>query len=305
MGILLAGVLAAGAAGPSAGTTLQCVEGDGAVEVSEGGVPVLRYSHGATAVPKGTGGEFARGDYVSALYGLNGELLTEDYPKDHPHHRAVNWSWATIQWNGEVRDLFAVRGIWSRPAGKPQVDTGAGSAVITAESVWKWDDKTPVVAESVRIRVHPKEGEGRAIDFDIKLAALVEGLEFCGRLEAGYGGFNIRMAPAKGQQIVFHTDPADARPVRAWADYSAEFDGGRDRSGLAILQSADGPQYPQEWREYPQLNFFQPLYPGGTPISMPKDRQVSLRYRLWIHPGGADDNKLSEQWDLYNRAIRK
>ena len=38
-------------------------------------------------VPAGTAPELARGDYVSALYGLDGELLTDDYPKDHPHHR--------------------------------------------------------------------------------------------------------------------------------------------------------------------------------------------------------------------------
>jgi hypothetical protein len=305
MCVLLTGVLAAGAAEPSPGTTIQCVEGEGFVEVSEGGVPILRYNHGVTAVPKGTGEEFARGDYVSALYGLKGELLTEDYPKDHPHHRAVNWSWATVRWKGEERDLFAVRGIWSRPVDKPQVDTDEGSCVITAASVWKWDDKTPVVAEAMRIRVHPRNDQGRAIDFDIKLAALVEGLEFCGRLEAGYSGFNIRMAPAEGQKIVFHTDPAEAQPRRAWADYSAEFSGAKGRTGLAILQPVDNPQYPQEWREYPQLNFFQPLYPGGKLNPMPKGQPVNLRYRLWVHPGGAEEKVLAEQWDLYNKATEK
>ncbi len=293
------------AAEPSSASSIRCVEGDGFVDVSEGGVPILRYSHGVTTVPKDTGAEFARGDYVSALYGLKGELLTEDYPKDHPHHRAVNWSWATVQWNGDVRDLFAVRGIWARPVGKPRVDNTAGLAEITAESVWKWDDKTPVVAESVSVRVFPQTDAGRAIDFDIKLTALVEGLEFCGRLEAGYSGFNIRMAPAQGQKIVFQSDPAEAQPRRAWADYSAEFSGAKGRTGLAILQPADNPQYPQEWREYPQLNFFQPLYPGGKLIPMPKAAPVGLRYRLWIHDGGADEKALAAQWDLYNKTADK
>jgi hypothetical protein len=302
--IALCAIAGAAIAEPSAGPAVQCTEGDGFVDVSEGGVPILRYSHGATTVPKGTGEEFARGDYVSALYGLKGELLTEDYPKDHPHHRAVNWSWATVQWKSEVRDLFAVRGIWSRPLDRPQVGTEAASCIITAASVWKWDDKTPVVAEAVRIRAHPRNDQGRAIDFDIKLAALVEGLEFCGRLDAGYSGFNIRMAPAEGQKIVFHTDPAEARPRRAWADYSAEFSGAKGRSGLAILQPADNPGCPQEWREYPQLNFFQPVYPGGKLVPMPKDKPIVLHYRLWIHPGGANDKALAAQWNLYNNMAR-
>jgi hypothetical protein len=303
--ILLSQFPVFGVAQPSPGPAVQCSEGDGYVDVSESGVPILRYNHGVTAVPEGVGAEFARGDYVSRLYGLDGQLLTEDFPKDHPHHRAVNWSWATIKWNGEMRDLFAVSGIWARPVGKPEVANVAGSALIDAKSVWKWDDKTPVVAESVSIRVFPRTDRGRVIDFDIQLTALVEGLEFCGRLDAGYSGFNVRMAPAQGQEIVFHTDPVEAEPRRAWADYSAEFSGGEGRSGLAILQKADNAFYPNEWREYPGLNFFQPVYPGGTLIPMPKDIPIRLRYRLWIHRGGADDKALAAQWDIYNRAVDK
>lgn len=293
------------AAAPLSAQGIQYSEGDGFVDVSEGGIPVLRYSHGVTEVPEGIGKEFVRGDYVSAVYGLEGQLLTEDYPKDHPHHRAVNWSWATVQWNGETRDLFAVRGIWARPVGKPKVRMEAGSVVIVAESVWKWDDKAPVVGESVHIHIFPKTEQGRAIDVEITLTAMVEGLEFCGRLEAGYSGFNVRMAPAKDQEIVFHTDLVEAQPRRAWADYSAEFSGSKGRSGLAILQHMDNPLYPQEWRKYPELNFFQPIYPGGKLIAMAKDKPVLLRYRLWIHPGGAEETKLVEQWDHYNRPGEK
>jgi hypothetical protein len=286
-------------AGASDAEELRYNCGEGYVEVTEGGHPVLRYDHDSTAPPEGIGAEFARGDYISALYGLHGELLTEDYPQDHAHHRAVNWSWATIRWNGEERDLFAVRGIWARPVGEPRVNRTGGAVEIVADSVWQWDDATPVVSETVTIRVWPREDQGRAVDIDLRLAATVEGLEFCGRLEAGYSGFNVRMAPAPGQAIVFHTDPADASPRRAWADYSAEFDGGNGRSGLTLLQCAGNPGYPQEWREYPQLNFFQPIYPGGQLIPMAKDAPVRLRYRLWIHRGGADEAALTAAWDAY------
>lgn len=279
---------------------LEYVEGDGYVYVSEDGIPVLRYSHDATAVPKGTALQLARGDYVSLLYGLDGELLTDDYPKDHPHHRGVNWSWATIQWKGEERDLFAVRGILARPVGKPRVSVTDGAVLIEADSLWKWDDTTPVVSESVSIHVHPQSDQGRGIDFDIRLKSLVDGLEFCGRLEAGYSGFTVRMAPAKDQDIVFHADPPDAKPCRAWADYTAEFSGGKGRSGLAIIQNTGNPLYPNEWRKYPELNFFQPIYPGGKPIPMSKTDPIRLCYRLWIHRGGTDEGLLTRQWDAYN-----
>ena len=175
----------------------------------------------------------------------------------------MNWSWATIQWKGEERDLFAVRGILARPVGKPRVSVTDGAVLIEADSQWKWDDTTPVVSESVSIRIQPQSAQGRGIDFDIRLKSLVDGLTFCGRLEAGYSGFTVRMAPAKGQDIVFHTAAPDTKPSRAWADYTAEFNGGKGRSGLAILQCAENPLHPQEWRKYPELNFFQPIYPGG------------------------------------------
>ena len=298
---LLGGMTAIRAAEPPA---LTFAEAGGVIEVRDGALPVLRYSHGTTPVPEGTGVAYARGDYICTLHGLDGELLTDDYPEDHPHHRAVNWAWATIRWNGEDRDLFAVRGIWARPVGQPRVTTGTGGVAITADSVWKWDDETAVVGESVSITIHPQTAAGRAIDIGIYLEALVDDLSYGGRLEAGYSGFNIRMAPAKGQAIVVHGDPADAQPCRAWADYSAEFAGGARRSGLAILQFAGNPDYPQPWREYPNLNFFQPIYPGGTLVPLKPGEPVDLRYRLWIHRGRADPQALHAAWDDYHQHVR-
>ncbi|MDQ1257827.1 MAG: hypothetical protein QG656_2433, partial [Candidatus Hydrogenedentes bacterium] len=264
-----------------------------------GAAPVLRYCHETTPVPAGIGPEFARGDYVHPLYGLDGEVLTEDYPADHPHHRAVNWSWATIQWRGETRDLFAVRGIYARPVSL-RADTTGGKASIDAESVWKWDDKEEVVREKVLIETYLRDDKGRIVDFTIQLTPVVEGIEFCGRLEAGYSGFNVRMAPGEGQRISLYNDPVDALPCRSFGDYSAQFPGGKGRSGLAILQCSANPKYPSEWREYPQLNFFQPAFPGGALIPMPKGETITLKYRLWVHADGVDDVDLAAQWDAYN-----
>ncbi|MCP4643223.1 MAG: hypothetical protein GY851_22440, partial [bacterium] len=173
------------------------------VHVSEDGVPVLRYHHGVTEVPEGVDKVFERGDYVSALYGLEGELLTGDFPSDHVHHRAVNWSWATVKWKDDARDMFAVRnpytgpvtgGLWARPTRMMRAEDGPCAegdpvgGVIEAESEWKWDDEAAIVREHVLIRIHPKEDHGRLVDFEMRLTPLVDELEFCGRIEAGYSG---------------------------------------------------------------------------------------------------------------------
>ncbi|HUT25923.1 MAG TPA: DUF6807 family protein [Sumerlaeia bacterium] len=275
------------------------------VDVTENGRLVLRYSHGSTAPPAGIDAQYARGDYISHLYGLDGELLTEDYPADHAHHRAVNWSWATLRRRGEMRDAFAVRGVWARPVRMNRAHGGDIFALIDAESEWKWDDKDPVVHERVIIRAFQTAGRNeqrRCVDVEIHLTALVEDLEFCGRLDQGYSGFNLRMAPAKGQRIVLHNDPPDAEPRRSWADYSAFFRGEeKERSGVAVLQHKSNPLYPSEWLQYPNLNYFQPAYPGGKPIAMPKGETITLRYRLWIHSGELSEEELSDLWTTYNQ----
>jgi AcrR family transcriptional regulator len=37
--------------------------------------------------------KFRRSCYIHPLYGLDGEVMTEDFPVDHRHHRGVFWAW--------------------------------------------------------------------------------------------------------------------------------------------------------------------------------------------------------------------
>ena len=38
----------------------------------------------------------SRPHYVHPLYGLDGELLTEDFPRDHLHHHGIFWAWHQV-----------------------------------------------------------------------------------------------------------------------------------------------------------------------------------------------------------------
>lgn len=296
-----------------AGVTMKLDEENGQFDFAEQGKPVLRFNHGMTKAPEGMDPALRRGDYISALYGPNGELMTEDYPKDHPHHRAINWSWATIRWNGETRDQFAVKGVWAIPSNLGVNGGGPVLGYVHAESVWLWTNAPPtlmavqlgqpgisIADEKAVIRVFRSSGAGRFVDIEITLTARVEGLEFCGRLDAGYSGFNLRMAPGEGQQIVLFNDSPDVTKRRSWGDYSAVFKGGQGRSGVAVLQNASNPLYPSDWLQYPALNFFQPAFPGGKLIPMPKDQPIVLRYRLWVHGEAPDATCLSDLWTAYN-----
>jgi len=272
------------------------------VEVFEGGLPVLRYNHGTFPVREGIEVRYARGDYISPLFGLHGEVLTEDYPRDHPHHRAVSWSWPVTRWKDEVRDIWAVSGVWARPVEIRRAVGGVVLAVVDAVSLWKWSDKDPIVREEVLIRAFRQRGRCRFVDVQVHLTGLVDGVAIGGRPKAGYGGFTLRAAPGKKQQILAHVDPPQARPRRAWLDYSAEFAGGKGRTGITILEHVTNPDYPSELKQYSDLNCVMSAFPGDREVPLPVGKTLVLKYRLWIHSGSADEATPADVWAAYAAA---
>jgi len=270
--------------------------------IQEGGRPVLRYHHGTVPVPPGTDAKYARGDYISPLFGPSGEVLTDDYPKDHPHHRGVSWSWPVTRWKNEVRDIWAVVGVWARPVAMKRVEAGPVMAVLEAESVWKWGDKDPIVREDVLIRAFRQSGLGRFVDVEVRLTGLVEGVAIGGRPHAGYGGFGLRAAPCQQRQITPHLDPAAASPRRSWLDYSGVFAGGQGRSGIAIFEHVANPGYPNELHQYPGCNYAMPALPGQSELPLPPGKPLVLKQRLWIHSGSPDEKLFADVWAAYANA---
>jgi hypothetical protein len=275
-------------------------------DVVQGKAPVLRYSYGSVPVPQGTHKHFAegesyeRGDYISDLFGPSGQLLTEDYPDDHPHHRGVWWSWPVTRWGDQLADIWAVVRVHARPGSKkPRLTAGPVMAEIEAESLWKWEDKTSIVRENVLIRAFRSTEAGRYVDVRVCLTGLVDDVAIGGRPERGYGGFAIRAQPGQEQRIVPHTDPENAKPRRAWIDYSAVFPGGSQRVGITLLEHPTNPDYPSELQAYANLNCVMSAFPGAREVPLPKGETVVLEYRIWIHSGAAGEKILGEVWDGY------
>jgi len=268
-------------------------------DVRQGDRPVLRYNHGNVPVPEGVPAQYQRGDYISPLYGLSGEVLTDDYPRDHPHHRGIGWSWPVTRWGDEVRDIWAVRGVWSRPVKMRRTIAGPVVAVVEAENVWKWGDSDKIVREEVLIRAFRSGQGGRCVDVEVRLTALADNVAIGGRPHAGYGGFGLRAAAAEQQKITAHTDPQDAPVRRSWLDYSGVFAGGGGISGVTILEHPSGPGYPSELLQYPQINYVMPGFPGQREVALSKEKPLVLNHRLWIHGANADEDTLADVWRAY------
>jgi hypothetical protein len=121
-----------------------------------------------------------------------------------------------------------------------------------------------------------------------------------------YGGLNIRCAPVRDQQIVWHTDPPTQKPRMAWAELSGYFSDSRQASGFVVFQHAANPHYPGDWVKFPELNWFQPTFPAaGFRHVIARDKPLLLCYRLWIHRGApASEDRCRALWQAFHQTAQ-
>jgi hypothetical protein len=247
-----------------------------------------------------------RSDYIHPLYGLNGEMLTRDWPDGgHPHHRGIFWAWPEVELGSQRGDLYALQRVFARPTGKVEATDGPVFAQLVAENLWMWDDEEPIVRETAAIRVFRKAAGSRIIDISIKLEALKDSITIATRGTNSYGAFNLRMQSPDSQNISHHTDEQGSVPLRSWADFSGVFHGEHSPSGVMVLQYGKNPEYPGPWQEYPDLSWIQPVFPShGTRYPIRKDNPLILRYRLIVHTGAKPGRYISEKrWDAFNSVL--
>lgn len=277
--------------------------------------PVFRYNFGLVPMPEGRkpkrfgdgrpyGG--ARSNYLHPVYGLDGEVITDDYP-EHPHHRGIWWSWPVVRWKDQVADIWAVCGVWARPEELKTLRAGAEEALLRATNLWKFDREKqhPILREELTLRVYPTTGSanrGRVFDINVTLTALEEGVAIGGRPKAGYGGMTYRAAPAENQDIAPFVAEKSSNPRPAWCRYTADFSDGRRRTSLVLFQHPENPQYPSPHNVYANINCFMPTFPGDTEYPLPKGEPVTLKHRVWIVEGVPPHEQLEKAWKAYASA---
>ncbi|HWR99805.1 MAG TPA: DUF6807 family protein [Prolixibacteraceae bacterium] len=244
-----------------------------------------------------------RSNYIHPIFGLQGEMLTRDWSKDHPHHRGIYWAWPEVDFGTQRGDLHALQVVFARPTGKINHQNEKRFAQIEAENLWMWRDSIPIVQETAIIRVYRETARGRIIDLAFRFIALGDSITIARRGTQHYGGLNIRMQTPKQQKITTRTDSAAMAPVRAWSDLSGLFAGAATPSGLMVLQHQQNPDYPGDWVQYPDLSWCQPAFPAsGTRYQLIKGKSLVLRFRLFIHSGTVPDLALaSSLWDAFNK----
>jgi len=277
----------------------------------EGKTNILQFNHQTVQAPPGTlekvtaaNQKYAqpRSDYIHPLYGPSGEVMTMDWPVDHPHHRGIYWAWPEVMLDDQTGDLHALQRVFARPVGKPVSRAGDEAATIEADSQWMWEDKTPIVDEKVTIRAEKAGPHGRRIDLTVTLVARVDGVSIARRLTDKYGGLNTRLGAATALAITHHADAEGTTPRVAWHQTSGTWGGAPQAASLTIIEKSANPGYPADHIEFPELAWLQPAFPtAGTRHPLKKGEPLVLQYRYVIGTAAmADEQTLRGEWLKFN-----
>lgn len=272
--------------------SLRVVAADGGYWFTEGDTKVLFYQR----KPKSLDGKYPRANYVHPLYDLDGNVLTEDFPKGHRHHRGIFWAWHQM-WVGDkkIGDPWACRDfVWDVQEARV-IPPSTNQAAMRVRVLWKspkWTDETkrpkPLVDERTVIRVHRATADTRKIDFEIRLLALQPNVRIGGSEDAkGYGGFSTRIRLPNDIEFTGHQGSVEpqhgAVEAGPWMDFSGTFGKSTRKSGLTILCHPSLPGYPQGWILRRSHSMQNPAYPGREAVALSQKKPTVFRYRIVLH----------------------
>jgi hypothetical protein len=288
--------------GTSLSAQLSMKKTDGGIIVVDGQKNVLQY----VSAPKSMNGEFERCNYVHPLWGMDGEVLTEDFPADHMHHRGVFWAWHEV-WIGDKRigDPWLLEDFEQNVVELEFLKQISGSVKINTEVEWKsnlWKKdgkKVPYMREITNIVIHPAIGNSRKIDFEIRLEALEEGLKIGGSTEGkGYSGFSLRMVLP--DDIRFAGPAGEIKPElaavksEAYVNISGSIGENGSKGGIVIIDSPENSGYPQSWILREKNSMQNVVFPGRVCIPVAINKPLVLKYSLLVYSGKLSDNKITK-----------
>jgi hypothetical protein len=283
--------------------------------VLERGKPVFVYNYAPVEPPAGVDAHFRRANYIHPLYSPDAAVVTEDFPQDHFHHRGVFWAWPNCTVNGRKMNVWELTGGRSVFEEWSEVRISRTAVELEELSAWRFDDDgSKAIEERVRMAVHPIAKSQRAIDFSLTFKniaasdATLVGSEASGGTTApgakGYGGFSFR-PDASNKPFTFTAKEGVVAEDRLscetpWADISW---GTKNKRGVAIIQHPSNPGYPHPGWMFRHYGFLGASWPHNDPCTLEPGESFTLRYRLIVHEGGAEDAEIARAAAQYARSV--
>lgn len=290
------------------------------LHITEAGKPVLDYNFGMM-LKEGAPEDRRRACYIHPIYSLDGTALTDDFPRDHYHHRGLAWMWPVVYAGDRKVDEWTIRGCRQHFVRWLGRETTRGDARIGVQADWIIEDasgnQTNTIAHEYGwYRIHKATKTGRAVDVHYTLQATDQTLRISGTsavnkgsgVVKGYGGFSLRFI-ARTDTVL--TTPAGRitketdRVPQPWADLSGVFTDAKDHAGIAIFTHPSNPGYPNGWTLRPadHFGFYGVAWPGIETVTLEPGEAFTLQYRVWIHRGGMEEGKVVEEWEKYEKEV--
>lgn len=270
--------------------------------IKEGIEPVFFYQ----SVPKSDSGRFERNNYIHPLWGIDGNILTEDFPADHPHQRGIYWAWHQL-WIGDKRvgDGWELKNFLQEIVEIEYYVNKEKNAVLSTEVLWKsplWQkngEPKPFVRENSVITVHPASDKMRRIDFEIRLLALEKNVRIGGSEdEKGYGGFSARVILPPDVRFLSaqgYVEPETlAIQANQWIVISGSFGKHGKKGGLIIIGNPQNPGFPEQWILLSSESMQNVAYPGKNPVELPTQKPLVLKYSMVVYKGNLSTKKMEE-----------
>jgi hypothetical protein len=290
VGATFAAALLAHAGAPSPFAFREVNNGAG-LELCENGKPVYVYNYGMVLAP-GYPETVRRSTYLHPVYLPDGTVVTDDFNRDHPHHRGIFWAWEVVEVGGKTNDLWTVRGFREKFVRWLARETTAEHARLQVENGW-YDGDRKFVNEIAEVVTPPATKDRRILDFTLSFGATDRPVMIVGTPDEkkGYGGFAIRTAPRDGgaAKTIIRTDRGISQQdgVMArhpWAEIEGIFKG--VEAGVRIEDNPANPGYPTNaWlmrHSYAMLNV---SYPGLEPLPLQPGKPLVLKYRVILFLG--------------------
>ncbi len=282
---------------------VKAARNEGGILITQGDQKVLFYQ----IEPKSVKGRYTCANYIHPVYGMDGSVLTEEFPEDHLHHRGIFWAWHQILiGEKQVADQWALEDFRWEVRNTELLNNNNGMAGLRVQVYWKspaWRDSLgnpkPFVEEQTTVLVHPAAGRHRLIDVTISLRAFEGDVRIGGaENEKEYGGFSARIRLPEDMRFIGTdgvvtpiTTPVEAGP---WLNFTGSLGTASQPAGICILTHPTLPNYPSPWILRASNSMQNAVFPGREPVALPMSEPLVLRYRMVIHDGTLTSEDLDD-----------
>ncbi len=234
------------------------------------------------------------------------EVLTQDFPDDHLHHRGIFWAWHQVWIDGKrIGDPWELKDFEQDVVDIEFISKSDGAGVLKTEVLWESDlwkkhgKKVPYLKENSIITVHPTSGNYRKTDIEISLLALEEKLSIGGSEdEKGYSGFSVRMILP--DDVKFTGPNGEIEPKitavqsQGYVDISGSIGENNSKGGIVIIDNPENPGYPQPLILRAKNSMQNIAWPGNTTVSISTTKPLVLKYSLIVYSGKMNNRKIQK-----------